>query len=190
MITIDNFSNKFDQIKELSINGQFEDIENPYDGVTYPHILREIPADIVSDIEDKLNDIFGQVVINAMFLRRSPKGVYVPHMAHTDNSMGDYSLMLYLNDNDNGGTGLLRHKPSGITYAPESEVFVDVVRHDQNNPDQWDVYHRSIMKENRAAIFDAHLFHCALPVGGFGEGAESRCVLTAFFSVKHDQKSH
>jgi hypothetical protein len=186
MITIDDFLPSYQALKDISVTGEFSDIENPVDSVVYPHIFKDVPDHLIREVESKLNEIFGSVVINTIFMRRSPKGVKVPHMAHTDNSMGDYSLMLYMQDNDDAGTALIRHKRSGITYAPESETFVDVVRHDQNNPDQWQVYQVATMKENRAAIFDAHLFHCALPVGGFGEGAESRCVLTAFFSVKHD----
>lgn len=184
MIIIDNFIDSYPELKQLSLNCEFKDISNPADGVVYPLIFNEIPQNIRDEIQGKLNGIFGSVTINYLFMRQSPKGVPVPHMAHTDNSMGDFSLMLYMQDNPIAGTGLIRHKRSGITYAPESEAFLDIVRHDQNSPDEWALYDKSDMKENRAAIFDAHLFHCALPVGGFGEGNDSRCVLTAFFTVK------
>lgn len=183
MIIIDNFLESYAELKEKSINGQFEDIKSPADGVTYPLICADIPDSVKSEVQERLETIFNKVSINYIFMRKSPQGVPVPHMAHTDNSMGDFSLMLYLNDYPEGGTGLIRHKKTGIAFAPESEDFIAIAQHDQNNPNEWALYDRSVMKENRAAIFDAHLFHCALPVGGFGSGSESRCVLTAFFSV-------
>ena len=31
-------------------------------------------------------------------------------------------------------------------------------------------------------LVDAGLFHCAMPIGGFGAGDDARCVLTCFFS--------
>lgn len=183
MLIIDNFLTSYPQLKELSLGNVFSDIQNPADGVTYPLICADIPESVRSEIQERLETIFNKVSINYIFMRKSPQGVPVPHMAHTDNSMGEFSLMLYMNDSPEGGTGLIRHKKTGMAFAPESEDFIAIAQHDQNNPDQWALYDRSVMKENRAAIFDAHLFHCALPVGGFGHGDESRCVLTAFFSV-------
>jgi len=89
--------------------------------------------------------------------------------------------MLYMNDAD-GGTAFIRHKETGVMYAPESQEMVDYVAQDQNSPDKWAVVDMVSMKENRAVIFDSGKFHCAMPIGGFGEGIEARTVLTVFFS--------
>jgi hypothetical protein len=182
MIILDNFLENYRELKNHAISCSFSDVVNPVDGVTYPFINKEIPESIVNEAKEKLAEIFGEIKINAIFLRMSPAGVSAPHMAHTDISMGRYSLMLYLNENNSAGTGLLVHKETGIAFTPESQYFADIVVSDQNNCDAWHVTEMAKMKENRAAIFDANRFHCALPVGGFGESqSESRIVLTVFF---------
>jgi hypothetical protein len=97
--------------------------------------------------------------------------------------MGKYSLMLYLNSNPEGGTALVRHAEMGITYAPQNNLLVNAITHDQNNIHAWIESNRVEMKENRAFIFDARNLHCALPIGGFGKNQDdSRVVLTCFFS--------
>jgi len=183
MIIIDKFLDCYDELKEVSCGDDFHDVVNPADGVTYPNINTEIPDYAVAEIEKRLEDIFGEVKINFVFMRRSPASSKAPHIAHTDNSMGTHSLMVYFADNEAAGTGMLRHRKTGIEYAPESQEFVNLVKKDQNDFSEWFVYDMAPMKQNRAAIFDAGKFHCALPVGGFGQGSSARCVLTCFFTV-------
>ncbi len=181
MLIIDDFLSSYQVLKQHSLSCCFSDITNPVDGVVYPFINVDIPEIAKAEINKKLCELFGSVNINASFLRMSPEGVRVPHMAHTDISMGRYSLMLYLNDAD-GGTGILCHKKTGISYTPEDQYFVDIVTQDQNNPEAWNVVDMARMKQNRAAIFDANRYHCALPFGGFGSNqSNSRIVMTVFF---------
>lgn len=180
---IDGFLDCYDKLKEISIGDGFADIVNPADGVTYPHINSNIPDYAIAEINEKLGEIFGDVAINFAFMRRSPENSKAPHIAHTDNSMGTHSLMVYFADNERAGTGMLRHRKTGIEYAPESQEFVDLVKEDQNKIGEWFIYDMAEMKQNRVAIFDAGKFHCALPVGGFGQGSSARCVLTCFFTV-------
>lgn len=179
----DDFLDTYDALKAYSQYCDFEDIPNPVDGVVYPHICREIPDFIQWEIELRLNDFVGRKIENpTIFMRMSPSGVHVPHIVHTDNSMGSHSLMLYMNDAD-GGTGFARHKETGMHMAPESEQLLQIAIDDCNKPDKWIFYDQAKMRENRAVIFDASLFHCALPIGGFGETqSDARIVLTAFFS--------
>jgi hypothetical protein len=178
----DNFLESYSDLKAHSLSAVFSDIANSVDGVVYPYICADIPENVRSEIVEILTKAIGREPVNmTMFMRLSPKGCHVPHIAHTDNSMGVYSLMLYMNDHE-GGTAFIRHKETGIMYAPESQEIVELVQKDQNNPEKWAVVDMAHMKENRAVIFDAGKFHCAMPIGGFGEGAESRCVLTCFFS--------
>ena len=181
MIIIDNFLDSYDELKRYSLSCRFEDVANPVDGVIYPNICTEIPKRVQDEILSKINtDSF------YMFLRMSPRGVRVPHIAHTDNSMGDSSLMLYLNDGV-GGTSLLRHKLTGCCYAPEDPGFAEILSHDVNNQDSWAVTDSVDMVQNRALIFDAHRFHRADPVFGFGsDQSNSRIVLTCFYDKSGD----
>ena len=179
---VDNFLRGFDDLKEYAKTAVFKDEKNDVDGVVYPLICKEIPSKIISQIQDKLKSVLGfEPTINACFMRRSPKGVHCPHKAHSDNSMGDYSLMLYMDDCDHG-TSLLNHKATGAKHTRYPPGVVSQLVYDQNNDDAWEVYQMNYGKPNRGFIFDAHLMHRAEPVGGYGEGSNARTVLTCFFS--------
>lgn len=183
MIIIDGFLKSYDLLKDHIRDASFSDVVNPVDGAHYPFICLSLPDVVRAELEQRIKELIGRDPVSAtVFLRKSPKDVHVPHIAHTDNSMGDLSLMLYCNEYEGGGTAMLRHRETGICYAPESPGYVEKMQQDQNSPDKWAVVDMVNMKENRAVIFDAGKFHCAMPIGGFGEGAESRVVLTAFFS--------
>jgi hypothetical protein len=184
MIWISDFIDSYKIIKEYSLVCNFSDVVNPYDGVVYPHICTDMPDPVKSEINKKLTAMFGSVKINAIFLRMSPEGVNAPHMAHTDNSMGTKSLMLYLFDREDAGTAMLRHLETGAAYAPTNNSYLQPLIEDMNNKDAWVITERTYAKENLAVIFDADRFHCALPVGGFGESQKNaRIVLTVFFEV-------
>lgn len=183
MIQIDNFLGSYKELKEYAETADFRDIVNPVDGVVYPHICDSIPSHIRSEILGRIAFLIGREPENVtLFMRRSPKGVHCPHIVHNDISMGANSFMLYMDDREDGGTAIVRHKKTGMMYQPESEEMVSIAIEDQNTPEKWAEMHTFKMKENSAALFDAGLFHCALPIGGFGDGVEARTVLTVFFS--------
>lgn len=183
MIIIDDFLSSYKDLKDYSETAYFGDIVNPVDSVVYPYICDVIPHAVRQELLAKLNQMLGRDAEGVtIFMRRSPKGVNVPHMAHTDNSMGKWSFMLYLNDHEDGGTAMLSHYNTGMDRAPENEYQLQIAKIDQNNIDAWDVVDLCRMKQNRACMFEAERFHCALPIGGFGAGSEARTVLTCFFS--------
>ena len=180
---IDNFLDSFNELYDYAKSADFRAVVNPVDNVSYPHICDYIPDGIKREIYERIEEFTGKGPSDpVIFIRRSPEGVHCPHIVHNDLSMGKYSLMLYLNDNDKAGTAMVRHIETGMCYNPESEEFVKIAQKDQNDPDKWMFMNGSTMKKNRAYIFDAGLFHCAVPIGGFGEGSEARTVLTVFFS--------
>jgi hypothetical protein len=115
-------------------------------------------------------------------MRRTPLGTDAPNPVHSDASMGDYSCMLYLNDRKGAGTSLVYHKETGIAINPESQVLVDLINIDSDDPGKWGVFMFAEMCENLAFIFRSDFLHRADPIEGFGEGANSRTVLTCFFS--------
>lgn len=183
MIQIDNFLGSYDELKKYAETADFRDIVNPVDGVTYPYICDFIPSDIRSEILERIEFLIKRKPHNiTMFMRRSPEGVDCPHIVHNDLSMGTNSLMLYMNDSEDGGTAIVRHYETGMMYHPESGASLNEAIADQNNPEKWDIFHKFEMRENSAALFDAGLFHCALPIGGFGDWTDARTVLTVFFS--------
>lgn len=183
MIVCDEFLGSFDELLNHAKTADFRDVVNPVDNVTYPGICVDIPDSVKSELLERVASVIGREPESVtMFMRRSPKGVHVPHIVHTDNSMGLYSLMLYMNDYAGGGTGFLEHSETGMRFAPVTEEQLDIAIRDQNSPEKWLLIDKCEMKQNRACIFEADQFHCALPVGGFGDGSEARTVLTVFFS--------
>ena len=174
---LDNFIESFELLKD----GEFKDEVNPIDGVTYPQVCKDIPEQAEQEILGKLREILGREPQNPfMFMRRSPKGLPCPQQVHSDQSMGNYSLMLYITEQ--GGTSLVSHKESGIAYNPAKQEYVDIIHRDQNIADAWEIIDMVKMKPNRAFIFKSKRLHRAEPVGGYGQGSEARCVLTCFFS--------
>jgi hypothetical protein len=183
MIQIDNFLPSYEELKKYAETAEFKDVINPVDNVVYPHICADIPENIKAEVLERIEHFLNHKPEDvAIFMRKSPEGVHCPHIVHNDITMGKYSFMLYMNDNEGGGTGIVRHLDTGMMYQPQSKEFVEIAVFDQNNTEKWGLFHKFDMKQNTAAIFDAALFHCALPIGGFGEGSEARTVLTVFFS--------
>ena len=183
MIIIDSFlETTYPQLKAHSKTCEFGDVENPIDGVVYPHICLDVPQDVVDELYWFLGAVISRKIKDPLtFMRMSPKGAAAPHKFHNDSSHGKYSMMLYLEDNDDAGTGLAQHKKTEA-IRPANDILQEVIR-DQNLDEEWFVYKVAKMRENRAVIFDSSLFHVALPIGGYGEKQEdSRIVLTTFFS--------
>ena len=177
----------YQELKQHCLDCEFSNITNPIDGVTYPDINIELSDNVKQSVINAIEDVLGlDIAPNPlMFLRMSKLGTPCNHIHHHDGSHGTHSLMLYTNDNIEGGTSLVRHRETGCTYAPESQSFVDYLIEDMNQVDKWVSQEKSDMKQNTAVIFDANLFHRAEPVGGFGLTQDTaRIVLTCFFSVE------
>ena len=183
-LVVDDFLEDFAFWREWADVQTFKDEVNPVDGVIYPGICKAVPS---WGIQQRLNGIMGvQVTINSIFMRLSPAGANPPHWAHNDASMGQYSLMLYLNrpEHCQGGTALLEHKLFGLRDGPRDEEEMEAWKQNTNDADAWKQTMVCEMKTNRAFIFRSELMHAALPVSGFGKDAkDGRLVLTAFFNA-------
>jgi hypothetical protein len=183
-VIIDNFLDNYDDLKKFSLSCQFKDEVNPVDGVVYPAICLDVPPDIVDSLFRSITNVIGRPPENPLvFLRMSKAGVAQPPPFHTDNSMGAYSLMLYLMDRPDAGTGFVKHKETGVYAAPFDENQLNLTIRDCNDDSKWQLYEKVEMRQNRAVIFNSSLFHVALPIGGFGKSqSKARIVLTCFFS--------
>lgn len=175
---LDNALKTYPLLKEYATSCHYGDVENPYDGVTYPLINWTLPGEVAEEVSARLG-----AVPNSLFLRMSPKGVHCPHPVHHDLSMGKFSMMLYLFEHGGfAGTGFVAHKKTGVMFAPENENIARLVGRDCAEPDSWLIISHAQAKENRMITFPAGLFHCALPIGGFGtDPTNARIVLTAFY---------
>ncbi len=185
MVVIDDFLPEFDELQSYARSATFTDVVNEFDGVTYPLICADIPDHLKLAVFQALANHVGLPESITIFMRRSPAGVPCPHQVHSDASMGEYSLMLYLNQEEDcdGGTSFLSHRQTGIAYNPEDPISTSIIVNDQNNDAAWQVREMVEMRPNRAVIFDAARLHRSEPVGGFGDTPDNtRIVLTCFFS--------
>lgn len=187
MIEIEDFLEDYEGFREHVESISYEGVKSPYDGVVYPDVSIDIPEEVFKEVKGKLEALFkAEVEVNAMFLRLSTEGVHVPHQAHHDLLMGDYSLMLYLGRREIGGTSFLKHTELGYT---DESIPKEVFERDTNLKDKWEIVGMCQAKPNKACIFDAGTLHRAEPVGGYGSSVEDgRLVLTAFFEVKDDKE--
>lgn len=182
-VTIDGFLSDFDAVRAFADQAEYEDLPAS-DGVTYPGICVELPDWLLDEV---LRFMFGWLGRKPekplIFMRASPEGVMAPHQAHSDERMGRWSLMVYLNraEHCQGGTALVRHRDTGMAESDPS--LADVWARDTNDPAAWEVTYMAEMAPNRAFVFPAPMMHRAEPVGGFGSTREDmRLVLTGFFS--------
>lgn len=187
--TVDGFFDPafFAWARQYFDRAPFLDEQSPVDGVTYPLICRlDHKPMFYQAVSYALYRALGNdIKIDYLFARLSPANVPCPHQAHTDESMGKRSLMVYMNrpEHCQGGTELLRHNELGFSTGPCTEEMERVVLRDQNTPAAWTAVHTCPMASNRGFIFDSKLFHRAAPIGGFGGRQDhARLVLTCFFS--------
>lgn len=188
-MVVDNFLGDFESVRNWADGAQYKDVANPIDGVVYPGICTDIPEALRNEIHYRLQAVLsGRVDIKTIFARLSLAGVDVPHQAHNDAVMGQFSFMLYLNrpEHCQGGTELVvcAGGDSGMEYGPANETEREEWERWTNWPEMWNQVSMCPMKSNRAFIFDARLMHRALPIGGFGKDAkDGRLVITAFFDL-------
>lgn len=178
---IDNFLETFEILNNHARTANYSGVKNLIDGIVYPDVTTDIPEVVKAEIQEQLDVIFGPIRINMMFMRlTSDKTATAPHQAHNDLAMGNFTLLLYLNDA--GGTSFIRHRETGMETQPQTQEQYEAWERDTNIPNAWEVTEMVDAKKNRANIIEADRMHRAEPIGGFGkELADSRIVLTAFF---------
>ena len=183
---IDNFLTSYDLLQKTARNNQFEGVVNPADGVLYPDISVEIPQECIDEVQIRLDEAMERpAIINTIFMRLTSENTKgAPHQAHNDLLMGDYTLLLYLQEGE-GGTSFVKHIETGMDAQPETTEQHDAWVRDTNVPEAWEVTELVSMKENRANIIRSERMHRAEPVNQVGFGSDQtdgRIVLIAFFT--------
>jgi hypothetical protein len=110
-----------------------------------------------------LSDLFPQFFVSLNIVRRSPYMQEEPNFVHTDEEMGDFTCILYLNKNhpDDDGT---------------------TIYDDDGNPSM-------IVKSkyNRMFCFDSRLPHSRNLYENFGEGKDARLIQVVFLNLDHEK---
>lgn len=187
-IVVDDFLEDFESFREHCDSLDYAGAINPADGVLYPGISLDIPAEVRREVVQQIERQLGvKIIARLMFLRLSPEGTPAPHQAHTDTRHSRYGLMLYLNRMEDciGGTSFVRHKATGMVSDPINEKQLEAWTRDHSRPLAWDVVDMCQMFPNRGCIFTADRMHRSEPVGGFGnDSTDGRLVLVCFFDLK------
>lgn len=184
---VPHFLPDFVDLREHLDGVDYAGVTNPEDGIEYPGVSTDIPTWYLESIYGRLESLFDrQIVPNYTFLRLATEGMDQPHQAHTDASMGDFSLILYLNrpKHCKGGTSLVEHIDTGMAVQPRYGSLVDIWKRDTNKPEEWREWYMCPMESNKGFVFTAALMHRAEPVGGFGKDAtDGRLILACFFNL-------
>ena len=139
------------------------------------HGISPVPLD--SLIPTQIIKLFPSAKPTLSFLRKSPLGQVEPHYIHTDTDMGEWSAILYLNDNppDGDGTTFWKHK---------SGVVGSFIPHERSSEGQtrngWTEYANIKSKFNRLLIFKSELFHSRSIFDNWGDDQESRLTQITF----------
>lgn len=182
--SFDSFFPDITPIREALLKAGFSTVVSPVDGITYPGICLDIPKPISSFFVSRLSQILGgEVTCRTMFARVTSKETGVaPHQIHSDVIMGMAAAHVYISPvwPEGSGTSFWRHKIYGERHLDDADAAI--VMRDSKDRDKWLPTLSCQGRENRLLIHDAQLWHCAEPVGGWGEGIEDgRIVLTCFF---------
>lgn len=108
------------------------------------------------------------------FFRQSPLGQQEPNFIHSDEGMGEWTAILYLNPTPapGDGTTFWRFKPTGEIYGSARAL--------DKAPALWDPWHRVEAKFNRLLIFDSLYFHSRAIEENYGVGDNARLIQVAF----------
>lgn len=183
-MTIDSFLSDFNWFRSYCDQQAYDGVTSPIDGVFYPGVNMDIPPTVYSDVVEKLQSSIKSKINNVtMFLRMTLEGVPVPHSAHTDATMGDYGVIVFLNRSEHckGGTSFVRHIDTGMDSNPANLLEESIWHRDTNNLDAWEVKEMIGMAPNRAFVFDCRDMHRAETPSSFGTTPEDgRLVLVCF----------
>lgn len=108
------------------------------------------------------------------FFRQSPLGQTEPNFIHSDEGMGQWTAILYLNPTPapGDGTTFWKFTPTGAVYGSAREI--------DKAPALWTPWEQVEAKFNRLLIFDSLYFHSRAIEENYGHGADARLVQVAF----------
>jgi len=186
LAVFDGFFRDPEQVRRDILAGPFADVCNPVDGVSYPDINIEVPPYVSEYVVTRLEEIFSAKVNPKVIFARLTRatGRKAPHAVHSDRIMGQYSAHVYISREwpEGAGTSFWTHVTEGSRHDENTDI--DLIAKDYNDLSQWEKTINCQGLFNRVLIHDACFWHCAEPIGGWGDSPENgRVVLTCFFDV-------
>lgn len=168
----DNFCDNPIAYKSNVLNMEFKSI--PTEAGTF-HGIAEIDSSISSRIQERL---YMEFTSATSIIRKSPLNQVEPNYIHTDLDMGDYTAILFLNENppENDGTVFWKHKETG---AINGNLIGDAGK----DLSLWEEYYRVQSKFNRLVLFPSSLFHSRSIPENYGTDEDARLIQVTFLKV-------
>lgn len=132
----------------------------------------------IPDIPEWIAARFPSLKPNVTFFRRSPFGQIEPAYIHSDADMGDWTGILYLNENppEHDGTLFWRHKKTGRTEIGDgftgSGEFQQI--------DRWAQWKHIQARFNQLVLFPSRYFHSRALFKNHGDGDAARLIQVVF----------
>ena len=148
-LILDNVISDPDQYVKEIIAGSFQDVQ---DG---DKVFRGIQLRSEDELHQKIEKAYPDYKVTYNFVRQSPLNQEEPNYIHTDEMMGDKTVLLYLNKELPPGAGTTLYdydNPMCIFYA----------------------------RYNRLVVFDSFIPHSRNIFKNFGEGDDARLVQVMF----------
>ena len=158
-IMIDDFLDDPNKYVVEVLKGKFEDIA---DGET---LFKGIQPRPIDEVQYKIEEAYPDYDVSFNFIRQSPLNQEEPNFIHTDEMMGDKTLLLYLNKFHpvEDGTTLYKFNKVSDDYLPMCTLYAQY---------------------NRLVVFDSSIPHSRNIFENFGEGEYSRLVQVVFLKRK------
>jgi hypothetical protein len=182
LIICDNFYNNPDEVRNFALQQPFE-VKGNYPGNrTKSHLTQEI-ADWISKVvggEFVMEGLGDSTYCGAYQYTTASDRTWI----HAD-GWNDWAGVVYLTPDApvTGGTGLYRHKESGLYNMPEDEALQKSIEADGNDYTKWDLVDVVGNRFNRAVFYRGNAFHASLDY--FGKNLQDgRLFQTFFFNTK------
>jgi Family of unknown function (DUF6445) len=190
-ITIDEFLERPDSVREWALAQEFKTVVSPADGLEYPGIVTPLPDILLSEVIYKLSLMMGEVVSHQLsFFRLTTKG-YKPYAwIHTDPRIADWIAVTYMNPGCEDhktwwGTGMYEHKTEKLTRSPRNAAEQAIWERCCKDELTWRLVGWVHARYNRTVILNTHTLHAAHPQEGAGEDSETgRLVMVNFFNLR------
>lgn len=189
-IIVDNFYNDVDLVREFALQQDF-DVNGNYPG----HRTKSLTNDTVKEvIQNIIRTAGGKITwwdtdqYNGAFQYTTAADRSWIHADQTSNWAG----VCYLTPDapPTAGTGLFRHKSTGLYRAPKNDdgslnmEFLNEINQDSQDMTKWDRIDTIANKYNRLILYRGDIFHMSLDY--FGKNKyDGRLFQTFFFNTEY-----
>lgn len=189
-LIIDDFYQNVDEVRDFALNQDFSVTGN------YPGNRTKSFAD--DNLKDYINDLIRPFAGEITFWSDNEYNgayqyttQYERSWIHADSNTS-WAALVYLTPDApiSGGTGLFRHKRTGLESSPtlpngdRDDKLLDSIYVDSQDLTKWEMTDRLANKYNRMVMYRGDLFHMSLDY--FGTNKENgRLFQTFFFSTEY-----